>query len=400
MSWIKIFLVMTFLIFQVKFFILLPEIKDLGVDILFFIFVYQVLVILSGVLIWKGKILILANTLALLLFLNLFITVPKAINDYITLAPNTFTKVEILGNTINGFIGINTISTDQKGFRSIREIDYQSDRYLRIFAIGGSTTEEIYSDDTETWTALLQDKLEVHIESPVEVINTGVSGIRAKHHLATLINTEEFHPDYYIFLVGVNDWNHQISKKKNVDMITSSIRDTILYKILKFLKPLPKIDRETVQQNYGEYYSSQNDSLSRSDVRSISINQVDEDYMNVMNKIAIRCNTGNYQCIFVSQPSAYSYEITENLKSKLWMTPPNALYTFDLESLIQISSFYNSWLKNLAKVNNIAFCDLASQIEPSERFFFDDVHFNENGSNRVANVLFSCLRDKLINKST
>jgi len=73
------------------------------------------------------------------------------------------------------------------------------------------------------------------------------------------------------------------------------------------------------------------------------------------------------------------------------MTPPNVKYTLDLESLIGISQLYNQRLLELATENNIHFCDLAKEIPPTTDYFYDDVHFNENGSRAVANVLHGCL---------
>ena len=98
------------------------------------------------------------------------------------------------------FEGINTISTDEKGFRSLSEIDYSNDTTFRIFAIGGSTTEEIFVDDKETWTSLLEIGLTSSQNKTIEVVNTGVSGLRAQHHLAMMLETEKYHPDAYIFL--------------------------------------------------------------------------------------------------------------------------------------------------------------------------------------------------------
>ena len=81
----------------------------------------------------------------------------------------------MLGTNIGiaGVAGIQRITTDTKGFRVTKNIDYESKSAFRIFAIGGSTTEQIFLDDKTTWTHLLQEKFSEHF--PVEVINTGVS---------------------------------------------------------------------------------------------------------------------------------------------------------------------------------------------------------------------------------
>ena len=79
------------------------------------------------------------------------------------------------------------------------------------------------------------------------------------------------------------------------------------------------------------------------------------------------------------------------------MTPPNVDYTLDLQSLIEVASTYNAALMKIALDNEINFCDLAKEVPPSEKYFYDDVHFNENGSERVAIVLSECINLALIN---
>jgi hypothetical protein len=96
---------------------------------------------------------------------------------------------------VPGIEGVQRVTTDEKGFRVIPPVDYAAKRGLRVFAIGGSTTEEIGLDDRATWTHLLQENLEERLGRDVEVINTGVAGIRARHHLATLREVLRYRPD-------------------------------------------------------------------------------------------------------------------------------------------------------------------------------------------------------------
>jgi hypothetical protein len=138
---------------------------------------------------------------------------PVTINDidyFKTLPANLDITVNVIGNAIPGIHGLQHVTTDAKGFRVIPPIEYGSKRGLRIFAIGGSTTEQIYLDDRATWTYLLQEKLARALGRPIEVINTGVSGVRAVHHVSTLDHIVRYDPDVVLFMLGANDWNRQI----------------------------------------------------------------------------------------------------------------------------------------------------------------------------------------------
>jgi lysophospholipase L1-like esterase len=305
-----------------------------------------------------------------------------------------------------GFDGINTISTDERGFRTTGFVRCNPKNPYRIFAIEGSTTEEIFVDNHETWTARLENILKIGVEETIEVINTGVSGLRAKHHLSTLLNTEQLNPDLYIFLLGVNDWNHHIKNEYSADQ--ADIKLTVMYSGLIKIKNI--ITQNIIHQNkspnynaiygatvkeFGEYYSSQNNSLTNADVRTLRFSEVSENYVSAMQKISQRCSGKYYQCLFVSQPSAFSTEITDELRTRLWMTPRNEEYTLDLESLIQIADLYNSWLRDFTQRNDFPFCDLAAQIEPSTKYLYDDVHFNEHGSLEVSELIANSINKQI-----
>ena len=96
--------------------------------------------------------------------------------------------------------------------------------------------------------------------------------------------------------------------------------------------------------------------------------------------------------MFINQPNAYSINISNKLKKLLWMTPPDEKYTLDLSSLIKISEVYNNWIIDFGMKNEIAVCDLTNTTKPNTNFFYDDVHFNENGSKVVAEDIFRCIK--------
>ncbi len=70
-----------------------------------------------------------------------------------------------------------------------------------------------------------------------------------------------------------------------------------------------------------------------------------------------------------------------------------ASYTLSFDSMIHIARLYNDhWLK-VADEWGLAVCDLESEMEPSLEHFYDDVHFNLEGSRKAAAFLEGCLGD-------
>ena len=74
------------------------------------------------------------------------------------------------------------------------------------------------------------------------------------------------------------------------------------------------------------------------------------------------------------------------------MTPFYQDYTLSLDNLIEISSLYNNWLRQYIINNNLNFCSLSEKLEANTDNFFDDAHFAENGSEKVAKVLSECIK--------
>ena len=400
-NWSKISILLFFVIFQIILFKFWPsEIKSkTGI----FFIIYQLIFLSCTLFVIIRGYSALVNTLMLLLFLNLFTDTNSFFSKYNflshfkTLEPNSYHRLEIVGNVMPGFKGVNNLSTDSKGFRTTKKINYDDPSKYRIFSVGGSSTAQVYVDDKETWSAYLENLLHTKFDEGIETINTGVSGLRAVNHLATLQYTEQFNPDLYLFLLGPNDWNNHIISS------FPEIKRTLLYyslfKIKKFIfdknESVSKDKKNEVEKVDGVHYFIKQNSLEKKDKRAFNPTDVKNHYRKIMIKIAKKCNDNNYECMVITSPNAYSEKLSEELKRRLWMTPPNEDYTLDLKSLIHIVNLYNNWLKVFASDNDLFFCDLASKIEPSIIFIYDDLHFNEIGSKKAAEEIAKCINQQL-----
>jgi len=226
-------------------------------------------------------------------------------SDYITLIPNYDERRDIKGSNIPGISGIQHITTDSNGFRTTKNISYnrKSDKTFRIFAVGGSTTEQIYLDDRKTWTHILQERLNrLNKEYDIEVINTGVSGLRARHHLATIKEVERFEPDMIVLMVGINDWNKHIREKFNKNSSDNwfieslrplNIKNSLIGKLYIQLKNNSRrnASKGKVNADYGDNYSKYNDSLHRDVVYEFKPTSVTPEYSKYIGLIEALCKT-------------------------------------------------------------------------------------------------------------
>ena len=249
---------------------------------------------------------------------------------------------------------------------------------------------------------MLQEQL--NFKQNVTVINTGVSGLRARHHLATLKNIIKYKPDMVIFLIGINDWNWHITDHINTlhgqsfikylentrmqlvinkTMLGSILRQTFYIIKKSSDSPLQFVDHDSLKNLIG--------SLNRDSKYTFYPNDVHSQYKNMLDKISSVCHQNKIECIFVTQPSGYQKEASNQFKSGFWMTPPFEEYTLDFNSMVHIASLYNKYLIDFADNNNHNICDLASNIKPSYDLFYDDCHFNINGASKVSEILSSCI---------
>jgi lysophospholipase L1-like esterase len=340
--------------------------------------------------------------------------------DFISLPPDVVETIDVRGDGMPGIAGIQRITTDDHGFRTNARIDYARPAAgLRVFTVGGSTTEEIHHDDHRTWSYLLGERLEQTLGRDVEVANTGVSGTRTPHHYATLEHILPFHPDVVIFLIGVNDWNEQVRRVESLGPDRSpesfavleahrrlralTLGESLLAVAIGRMKAsrllgsaaaaaAPRIER-------GEYYTRQNHSLERPRRIELRLHQVDPIFDAYLRRIAATCHGARILCVFVTQPNGYRSDTTAEYRARFWMTPPNADYTLDLASLEAVAGLYDRHVVQLGRDLGIPVCDVADGIEASFRHFYDEVHLNLEGSRRLADLLAPCVAEALASEA-
>jgi lysophospholipase L1-like esterase len=327
-------------------------------------------------------------------------------SNLIIYPPNFQLMTRWIGNALPGITGTRKFTTDYKGFRTTKIIDYENASRYRVFAIGGSTTVQGDIDDQNTSSSILQSLMEQKLQTEVEVINAGHSGLRSIHHLATLNEIEKYHPSLVIIMMGANDWNIDI-KINNCPLYrrlplvmrcsligcNTNLRNSPLWHFIRYLFNIDFIrSTEPITVNdYGEYYTSQVNSLARPICVEYWPDKVSNEYRLYVKNIFDKCANGKYKCLVVSQITAYHRGASDEMKKLFWMTPPNENYTLSFEALVHIANLYNSFLEVEARKYKIPFCDAASGIPPTTEFFYDDMHLNDNGCRRLAELIFKCL---------
>ena len=315
----------------------------------------------------------------------------------------------------------------------IRGADFSPDQKWRVLSIGGSTTECLYLDDTETWPSLLERSLNAaSADGTVWVGNAGKSGHTTRHHILAIHKFLEQYPrlDTIVLLVGVNDFQKRLAHDKEYrpfyyDSLTASERLELLEKTFAvfprhdpggpayrrtqiwqalakaknrlFPSPIPEalIQDESGRVLIGLRKHRKNALMLRDTLPDLT-EALDEYGRNIDRIIDIAREKGVCP-VFVTQPVMWRENLAPHLEDLLWfgrVGPPqhkvlNEYYS--VKALAKGMAAYNKTLGETCRARNVAHVDLAAILPADTTTFYDDCHFNESGARRVADALTEAL---------
>ena len=306
----------------------------------------------------------------------------------------------------------------------IRGEEFTTEQTYRILAVGGSTTECLYLDQTEVWTSLLERKLSEAKHKAIWVGNLGRSGRNTRHHLLQL---KYFLPqvpkiDAVIILAGVNDLHIRISDLEYDPQTTAkptfegeymraafALAPPALpayhykrlgwWRMAKKLKDnyLTEAKGQPVQDSTGETLSQWRRYRHNAEeiVETIpDLRTALEEYRRNLNAIVDLAQQRAVRPILVTQPTLWRSGMTQEDMDLLWMGGIGSFQLgkghkyYSASSLDKIMQQYNETLLDVCRKRAIDCIDLARTLPKDRTVFYDDVHFNESGARQVAESLF------------
>lgn len=306
--------------------------------------------------------------------------------------------------------------------QGIRADELTPQHAYRILAIGGSTTECEYLDQSEIWPYLLQEKL--NRNSPnrqVWVGDGGVSGLTSRHHLVAMqhLPLKEMKIDVVLLLVGINDLTRRLSHEKDYDpdyLNDSGAREELmaqtftgtynsysndpLYKRTATWQLLRRVKMRMTGKHFedqsGKVYTTWREHRRHaSEIRNElpDLSSALEEYARNINRIIDLSQEKAIRLILITQPTMWRPDLPQDLSDLLWLggvgdfqVDDHAPY-YSLAALEKGMKAYNETLLRVARERRIECLDLASMLEKDSTVFYDDVHFNESGSRKVAEAL-------------
>lgn len=308
--------------------------------------------------------------------------------DHVILASN---RKYIVDNASIPVLDRTIVHTKNKlGFRGPdKPPDFE--QRLTMVAVGGSTTECQYLDDSKTWANILYKKLQVDYPC-IWINNAGLGGQSSFGHIPLLReHLIPLKPKYVLILVGANDIRRTKMRSGNESAFIVLARNSELINVL--LNVVRTNDAKS--KNLTDTYLDLNraDSMRLSDKKIADYLKNEEEwvraYRDRLDTIIDLCVANNIKPIFITQPclpgagsdpvtnvSLETLKIGNNQNGKLWWTM--------LEK-------YNDGTRQVAKEKNIPLIDLARLLPKSSKYFYDIIHFTNDGSEKTAGILYDSL---------
>lgn len=329
--------------------------------------------------------------------------------------------------------GVKHFTISRDGLRG-RPLDSRSDEY-RILAIGGSTTESIYHDDADAWTALLERGLGSVGARHVWVGGAGRSGLNTRDHIVQLrYLSDELPPlDAVIVLAGANDLNVALSQGDH------------------FVKPMPLSDPEeeyrTVRRAFATVPRSRRlagppparwyqrfvlyDAARRArnllteprrrarmDLRGNSVArwraarraarfrrdtlpyliEAIEEYRDNLETLVAVARSHRQRLVLMTQPTLWRGDLSHAEEQRLWLggvgkfTDVQVDIYYTAGALRKAMDRFNATMRDMCRTEHVECVDLAAELPSDTSVFYDDLHFGEDGARRIAQVLIRNMR--------
>lgn len=319
-----------------------------------------------------------------------------------------------------GVGGEKNFSINSQGFRGEEFENNSKQKYL---CLGGSTTECLYLDNTETWF----QKFSI-LNSQFSIGSVGKSGCTTREHF---IQLKYFIPqlgkiDGVILMVGLNDMMKRLSQDwlfddnfqftpeleiKFVDEIFLSNkkdkswwRRTRLFQLAqRVFHRTKKVDWENMQDDNGEIYKTWREHRQHTSRTIDSLPDLTaalNEYERNLQLIYDETQKQKIKLVFINQATLYKDSMNEFENSLLWMggvgefqQEKNHAY-YSTKALNTAMQLYNDRMKIFCSSHpKIKFIDLASQLPKDTSVFYDDCHFNESGARKVAEIISKSFPD-------
>ena len=309
-------------------------------------------------------------------------------------------------------------TVNAQGLRA-KSFDPRNQQQFRILAIGGSTTECLYLDDSEAWPSLVEQALNRSSRGVnVWVGNAGVSGMNSRDHIVQVKHLLAEFPriDMVVVLLGINDLlfrlrndNYvppnsplsspeaeirQINRAFSIPPSEPWYKKTAVYHVLRIVKA-----------QWHRLYS-QDSGATVLDAwrgnRTSGITMVDQlpdltsavaEYQRNLNTIIDLVQAKGSRVVLMTQPTLWRADLNFEEDKVLWAGEKGTFVEergrsyYSARALAEAMNLFNHKLLQVCESRKIDCVDLATKLPKTLEVFYDDAHFTVRGAQIVAETV-------------
>ncbi|CAK0762067.1 putative SGNH hydrolase-type esterase domain-containing protein [uncultured Gammaproteobacteria bacterium] len=287
----------------------------------------------------------------------------------------------------------------------------EPERMTKIVFVGGSTTQAVYTTDGKQWTALAAEELGKD-RKDIWVNNAGLDGHSSFGHQILLQDyLLPLKPDVIAFLIGINDVGNDIanlfdarlagSKKvwyRNLDvwlrdhtelgamlnqawLALRAKRQGVGHETIDFTK-VPTVSEAEAATLDGEA------ALARHGQNWLP------GYEQRVRKLVVLTRERGIRPLLITQPTMFGASIDPTSGAdlgRLAFQDNGAPVSGAIKG--RILEAYNDVLRKVAQEEKVPLIDLAMKLEKDSRYFYDYMHYTNDGNRRVAEIIVAGFRE-------
>jgi lysophospholipase L1-like esterase len=275
------------------------------------------------------------------------------------------------------------IYINSQGFKG-EELLEKEGKIYRIVALGDSTTFGVGQGYPQILQQLLNQFKSQDCASKFEVVNAGVEGYNSEQiSLHFQRDVLPLKPDMILIYAGWNDlYGTDPENKDNQVRADSTFNRLLEYSFV--LKAATKIVYEFILPNF---------EIITAERRQLYATFVPDEFLTNYQRIVLLARQNNIQVVSLTLPSPLGAEDAAQYEA-LFHYPH---YTQDRQLLTTLWRSYNRAIVENARSQDIPLIDLAQAIEllsGESQYFFDTLHFYEEGYRIVATIILNNLANR------
>ncbi len=289
--------------------------------------------------------------------------------------------------------------------------DFNDNSKIKILALGGSTTDQRYLSNNDTWTNQLQMHFEIKNKN-FKIANAGIDGQSTIGHIWNfknwLRNIKDLKPDVIIFYIGINDLMAREKSHYDFEKIKFKLSKLYFSQLIKnnsviyyFLKTLhSNITEKNLILNFNKKISKKKfnytikPSISKENIELYEKNYLDKDLKKRLEVLIKETHQYNAIPIFITQSTKRWIKkdleifgvstVNDNLKLKL----DKKNLKINSGDIGLIEKKFSSYIIKFCEIKKLFCINGFENFELKIEDTYDLMHLNNIGSKKIAKKIF------------